>query len=113
MHLNGSAPSTIHVSRHFGSKPTSQTRKSLFRLTLDADHTRLCAFQLSKSGLAQRAHQRTTLRLTQPAEAKRFTGQLLMLKQCLVASVHGAQRSQIRRCDMELLTELSPRRLRA
>ena len=31
-----------------------------------------------------------------------------MLKQCLAAPVHRAQRSQIRRCDMELLTEMPP-----
>src|SRR5882672_4168539 len=58
--------------------------------------------------LPQRAYQRTTLWLTQPMKTQYFAGQLLMLKQCLAAPVHRAQRSQIRRCDMELLTEMPP-----
>jgi hypothetical protein len=37
-----------------------------------------------------------------------FAGQLLMLKQRFAAPVHRAQRSQIGRRDMELLTQMPP-----
>ena len=43
--------------------------------------------------LPQRAYQRTTLWLTQPMNPQYFAGRLLMLKQCLAAPIHRAQRS--------------------
>jgi hypothetical protein len=46
-----------------GSKRPSRTRKYLFCLNLDADHTPPCASQLSNSGLVVPQHQRAQCRL--------------------------------------------------
>ena len=58
--------------------------------------------------LAQHSHEGTAVMAGEPLKSKRITGKLLVFDQRLGASVHRAQRGQVRSGDAELFAQVPP-----